>query len=708
MNPVPQRSGNPERFRGWPGVGLGAALLATVAAIGIAGFFYLQSVTVAARKVATDNLAAVAESKVREIVNWRAERLSDAQAVMQNPLLTEPVQRFLAGPADAASTARLTQWLHSLQEHNQALRAILVDAECRVRLVFPADKTYFGPIAAASAKEAMATNHVTMSELHRSQFSGEVHMDLVVPIRSTAGAAPVGAVVLEVDPERFLFPLIQTWPTASPSAETLLVRREGNDVLFLNELRHRKDAALTLRLPIGQKDLPAARAVRGETGVMEGVDNRGVPVLAHVRAVPGTKWFMVAKVDAAEINAPLRQQALLISVSVGLFLLVIGLGAGLFWRQQRTRYYREQVETAAELVIANKELLFQNEEKEKRAAELVVANKELSFQNEEKEKRAAELVIANKELSFQNEEKEKRAAELVVANKELLFQNEEKEKRAAELAVANKELLFQNEEKEKRAAELVIANKELLFQNDEKEKRAAELERSKSELARFLYTASHDLKSPVVTVRTFLGYLEQDMATGDAGRIAKDVQFIRNATDKMVQLLDDLLEMSRIGRVVGASVNVTFRALVDTALAAVAGRIAARGVTVQVDDREMTLHGDRVRLEEIWQNLVDNACKFMGDQKAPRIEIGVETRDAEPVFFVRDNGVGIDARYQEKVFGLFEKLDPKAEGTGIGLALVKRIVELHGGRIWVESKGAGQGTCFCFTLPGAMQKETSP
>jgi PAS domain S-box-containing protein len=143
----------------------------------------------------------------------------------------------------------------------------------------------------------------------------------------------------------------------------------------------------------------------------------------------------------------------------------------------------EKEKRAAELVIANKELAFQNEEKEKRAAELVIANKELAFQNEVKEKRAAELVIANKELAFQNEEKEKRAAELVIANKELAFQNEEKEKRAAELVIANKELAFQNEVKEKRAAELNIANKELAFQNEEKEKRAAELVIANKELA---------------------------------------------------------------------------------------------------------------------------------------------------------------------------------------------------------------------------------
>ena len=144
---------------------------------------------------------------------------------------------------------------------------------------------------------------------------------------------------------------------------------------------------------------------------------------------------------------------------------------------------KEKEKRAAELIIANKELAFQDEEKEKRAAELIIANKELAFQGEEKEKRAAELIIANKELVFQGEEKGKRAAELIIANKELVFQDEEKEKRASELIIANKELVFQNDEKEKRASELIIANKELVFQNEEKEKRAAELIIANKELA---------------------------------------------------------------------------------------------------------------------------------------------------------------------------------------------------------------------------------
>jgi signal transduction histidine kinase len=147
---------------------------------------------------------------------------------------------------------------------------------------------------------------------------------------------------------------------------------------------------------------------------------------------------------------------------------------------------REKEKRADELILANKELAYQNREKEKRADELIMANKELAYQNSEKEKRADELIMANKELVFQNEEKEKRAKELIIANKELAIHNREKEKRADELIVANKELAFQNEEKEKRADELIIANKELAFQNEEKEKRAAELISANKELKQLL------------------------------------------------------------------------------------------------------------------------------------------------------------------------------------------------------------------------------
>ena len=254
----------------------------------------------------------------------------------------------------------------------------------------------------------------------------------------------------------------------------------------------------------------------------------------------------------------------------------------------------------------------------------------------------------------------------------------------------------------KRAEEALRESKqELKLKNAELEHRE-ELKQKNAELERFNYTVSHNLKSPLVTIKGFLGCLEQDLARFDRERIERDMHHIHTAADKMARLLDELLEMSRVGRIVNPPVRVAFQTLVKEALDAVTGRIMARRVEVRLGNESVALHGDRSRLVEIWQNLMENAVKFMGDQPSPRIEIGAEPHGRDTVFFVRDNGIGIDPRHQSKIFGLFEKLDPNRDGTGLGLALVKRIVELYKGTIWLESQGLGHGACFRFTLPEAV------
>ena len=227
----------------------------------------------------------------------------------------------------------------------------------------------------------------------------------------------------------------------------------------------------------------------------------------------------------------------------------------------------------------------------------------------------------------------------------------------------------------------------------------SELESKNAELERFTYTVSHDLKSPLFTIRGFLGYLEEDAFAGNHERMRSDMQRITDATNKMQQLLNELLELSRVGRIKNESISIPFEELAREAVELVQGRIVERGVAVHIDAKMPTIYGDRQRLLEVVQNLVDNAAKFMGDQPEPRIEIGLDgEEDGMPIFHVRDNGIGILLEHHDRVFGLFNKLDAKSEGTGIGLALVKRIVEVHGGRIWVQSE-VGKGTAFYFTLP---------
>jgi len=159
------------------------------------------------------------------------------------------------------------------------------------------------------------------------------------------------------------------------------------------------------------------------------------------------------------------------------------------------------------------------------------------------------------------------------------------------------------------------------------------------------------------------------------------------------------LELSRIGRVINPLTEIALSELAQEAVTLVSGQITARGVQVHIPPDLPVIIGDRPRLLEVLQNLLDNAVKFMGSQPQPYINFGVRQEGEETVYYVQDNGIGIAPRHHEKVFGLFERLDIASEGTGIGLTLVKRIIEVHGGRVWVESAGEGQGSTFCFTLP---------
>jgi signal transduction histidine kinase len=225
-----------------------------------------------------------------------------------------------------------------------------------------------------------------------------------------------------------------------------------------------------------------------------------------------------------------------------------------------------------------------------------------------------------------------------------------------------------------------------------------ELESKNAELERFTYTVSHDLKSPLITITGFLGYLEEDATAGNIERVRHDSLRIKEAVSKMKLLLDELLELSRIGRLMNPPEDVAFEDLINEALKTARGRLEARGVTIDIQPNLPCIHGDRQRLVEVLQNLIDNAAKFMGDQPVPQIEFGCQEREETPVFFVKDNGIGIEPRFHEQIFGLFNKLNPSIDGTGVGLALVRRIIEVHGGRIWVESE-LGRGATFYFTLP---------
>ncbi|TRZ68940.1 MAG: PAS domain S-box protein [Methanothrix sp.] len=230
------------------------------------------------------------------------------------------------------------------------------------------------------------------------------------------------------------------------------------------------------------------------------------------------------------------------------------------------------------------------------------------------------------------------------------------------------------------------------------QERTIELKTKNAEMERFVYTVSHDLRSPLFTIQGFVGFLKKDMEEGDTEQIETDINMIEDGITRMDRLLADTLELSRVGRVVSPPEDVAFGDIVRETLDRISEKLRLCGAEISLAEEWPMVHVDRLRIEEVLINLIENSIKYMGDQEHPQIDLGYRSDGDETAFFVRDNGMGIDPDQLEKVFELFYKIDGGSEGTGVGLTIVNRIIEVHGGRMWIESE-KGQGCTIYLTLP---------
>ena len=296
-------------------------------------------------------LLAIASNKADEISHWLSERRKDGEMIARNPFIGQAVHLWLStGAAPDERKDQLLVWLNQLRDTFDYMAVLIVDNAGNVRL--GAGDFGLHPKRRALVIEALQQGQVIMSDLHRRREAsqGVIEIDMAVPLHLAASEKnrPIGALFFKIDPKQYLFPLLQTWPTPSPSAETLLVRREGENLLFLNELRHRQNTALTLRLPLHDKDLPTAMAIEQTTTATEGLDYRKVPVLAASYPVSRTSWYIVAKIDADEVYASIRTLAFFVVIVVAILITWAGLGTGLWWRKQHARLLAEQYRGAVE------------------------------------------------------------------------------------------------------------------------------------------------------------------------------------------------------------------------------------------------------------------------------------------------------------------------------------------------------------------------
>jgi PAS domain S-box-containing protein len=294
-----------------------------------------------------NQLLAVADFKVTEISEWRSRQVDVARILMADSANKDALRRLAAGTPGHPGRAETEAWLEETCRRLHFASATFADA--RGNVILSVGRVFTpGAHLGLIAGEVLNKNDVVVRDFHIDQPSGAIHLALNVPLRQTAGSQPFGALLLGIDPAEHLYPVLRRWPVPSRSAETLLVRREGDEVVYLSDLRYRQQAALRLRAPISRRELPEVQAVLGAQGNIKGVDYRGVPVFAAVRAVPDTPWFLVAQVDADEVRAPIERRSLLLIAATLSLILVAGAGVFIVWRRQQLRFYRARYEAERE------------------------------------------------------------------------------------------------------------------------------------------------------------------------------------------------------------------------------------------------------------------------------------------------------------------------------------------------------------------------
>ena len=336
--------------------------------------YYVQQATHFQREIEAQ-LNAIADLKVKQIVAWRRERLHDALLIYDDPISADEVDAWLKGKAPPGQEEEIQHRMQALKQ-NMYVSIRLLDSQGTVRMAIPEEKREVTPLIKELVQEALASGKVIFSDLHFNDEK-QIRLDLVVPMHFNKDGKKIlaGVVILCVDPEQLLYPIIESWPTASLTAESVLVRREGNEIVYLSDLRHRQDAALTLRLPLTEKLLPAAQAVLGKKEIIQGIDYRGVPVLAATRTIPDSPWFLVTKIDASEVSAPIKERFQLVAFILVAWIAMAGTGTALIWRNREVQHYRQRYEAERERQdlqrhLSSQLLLMQENERRRISREL--------------------------------------------------------------------------------------------------------------------------------------------------------------------------------------------------------------------------------------------------------------------------------------------------------------------------------------------------
>jgi PAS domain S-box-containing protein len=695
--------------------------LVTLVYIGI-GIFYYRYESQRIENDKYEDISAIAKLKADSIQEWRMHRLADVRRV-PGPLVKREMMRLLQDPANPGARAALQIQLNINRKGTVYADALFLDTGGNILL---SDNPDPGPVDRATMKAieiALKNSKEVMSDFFRDP-KGLIYIDAVAPVPDNSGKS-IAIVVLRSKAADFLFPLIQLWPTPSKTAETLLVCRDGDFALFLGELRHRSNTALTLRFPLTDTHLPAVQAVLGKYGKFRGKDYRKADVLAVTRPIPESPWSIVAKVDGDEILAEIKYRAWAVSTIV-FFLILISAGLIRNAYRNRQEVERKRAEEAVHESETHLRLLIEGVTDY--AIYLLDTGGHVVNWNAGAERlkgyRADEIIGQHFSWVFTPEDRRNNKPQHLLTAAEAMGRAEDEGWRVrkdgsrfwanAVINALRKEdgSLYGFAKITRDLTERKKAEDHISKLNAELEQRVVQrttqLEAANKELEAFSYSVSHDLRAPLRAIDGFSRILLEDYIENLDEEGKRVLSVIRNNTQKMGQLIDDLLLFSRLGR---QEIRVSEMDMGKLAKA------VSEELKLAVPERKLKFtintlipaQGDQAMIRQVFVNLLSNAVKFTRTKEIAAIEVDGRSQGNENVYTVKDNGVGFDMQYVNKLFGVFQRLhsSEEFEGTGVGLAIVQRIIHRHGGRVWAEGK-INKGATIYFSLPEKEVDHESP
>jgi PAS domain S-box-containing protein len=706
------------------------------------GFLSYQGQKESIKNAAKQQLTAIADFQVREIGKWREERIGDASVIYNNAAFTSSVHQYFNNSSLVAEKKNILSLLTATQKSNQYENILLLDKNKKIKLAINKYGAGYGEIHSAVVDDAMKRKKIVMSDLHKEKEINDVHLTVAMPviISNRDTTQPIGTVLIIIDPNRRLFPSIKLWPVPGSTGETLLVHREGNEIVYLNPLRHYKSVPMSIRRSINESNLPAVKAVLGWRGIVEGLDYRQKKVLAAIRPVPDTPWYLVAKIDQEEIYASIVQRFWITLFFVMILVMMLGVIVAYIWRYQQTKLYRKQFE-----LEDKKKSLYARSLIEASLDPLVTINTEGKIMDVNRSTESVtglsrEKLIGSDFSDYFTDPREAadgyklvfkngvvRDYPLAIRNisgkvTEVLYNASVYKddsgvvqgvfaaaRDVTEIRVMQKELRKAHDELERRVEErtneLQRANEALELEIRERkemekliELRTRLLEVTNNELESFSYSVSHDLRAPLRAIDGYSRMLLRDQADKLDPDAKRKFELIRSNTQMMGKLIDDLLAFSRLGRLDINMSRLDVESLINDTW---------KELQIINPDRNLTLNiknipdswGDRTLIRQVYSNLLSNAIKYTKSRDEAHIETGGFIEKDENIYYVKDNGIGFDMNYYNKLFGVFQRLHSADdyEGTGVGLAIVQRIIHRHGGRVWAESK-VEEGAVFYFSL----------